>query len=210
MARYSKDHKAETHDKILQAAAEAFREDGLPETSIPRIMEQVGLTHGGFYAHFPNKDALVSEACAHTLLGSVERTYARGANAPEGQGVRAIVDHYLSPTHRDNRSGGCVIPALGSEISRAPDEVRHPFSEALRQYFATIEPFIADSVKEEVPDAELALAATMVGGLLLARVVDDPELSDRILDTCREWAIDRFGEPAGEPGDSDPTHPPPE
>jgi TetR/AcrR family transcriptional repressor of nem operon len=122
--------------------------------------------------------------------------------------VRAIVNHYLNRKHRDNRAGGCIIPALSCEISRASDEVRKPFTDALRQYFASIEAFIADSVKEEFPDAELALVATMVGGLLLARVVDDPELSDRILDTCREWAIDRFGKPAGETDDDDPTGPP--
>jgi len=208
MTRYSKDHKEKTREKIVQVAAEAFREDGLLETSIPRIMQEVGLTHGGFYAHFPNKDALVVEACAHTLLGGVKRTYARGANAPEGEGLQAIVNHYLNRKHRDNRAGGCVIPALSCEISRASDDVRKPFTDALRQFFASIEPFISDSVKEEVPDAELALAATMVGGLLLSRVVDDPELSDRILDTCREWAIDRFGKPAGETDDGDPAGPP--
>ena len=208
MARYPKDHKSQTRKRIVQAASRAFREAGIDGVSIPEVMARVGLTHGGFYAHFPSKNALVAEACSETVLGSSVKMPAIARAAAPGSELLAILDHYLSVQHRDNLAGGCLIPALSGELVRGPIEVRRDFTEALRQFFDSLTPFVSDGARQEYGDAELALVATMVGGLLLARVVDDPELSERILTTCRAFCARTFGDPVpvAEDGAADTNH----
>ncbi len=205
MARYSKDHKSQTRKRIVQTASQAFREAGIEGVSVPEVMARVGLTHGGFYAHFPSKNALVAEACSETVLGSSLKMPAIARGAAPGSELLAILDHYLSVQHRDNLAGGCLIPALAGELVHAPIEVRRDFTEALRKFFGSLAPFVSDGAKHQYGDAELALVATMVGGLLLARVVDDPELSERILATCHAFCATTFSAlvPVAEDGAAD-------
>lgn len=194
MARYPKEHKARTRKRIVQTASRAFREAGIEGTSVPEIMARADLTRGGFYAHFPSKSALVAEACSETVFGSSLKLPAIAYGAAPGNELLAILDHYLSVQHRDDLGGGCAIPALSGELVRAPIQVRREFTEALRQFFGSLAPFVSDDAERVYGDAELALVATMVGGLLLARVVDDSELSEHILATCRQFCANSFGD----------------
>src|SRR3954462_11047330 len=118
--RYSLEHKTRNHEKILSVAARSFREDGADSSGIGTVMKKVGLTKGGFYRHFKSKDDLFVEAVARAFdeMGSGMQEVAR--SAPEGQGLRAIIESYLSMRHAGSPRMGCVISTLGPEFVRKP------------------------------------------------------------------------------------------
>ncbi|RIK43904.1 MAG: TetR/AcrR family transcriptional regulator [Chloroflexi bacterium] len=189
MARTTREEKARTRERLLETATRGFRAQGVAGTSIPRLMEQIGLTHGTFYAHFESKDALVAEAYATGLRDGVERLVRRAEAAPPGQGLHAILARYLGSEHRDDPAGGCVVPALAGEVRRQGPAARHAFTVELRAFAERIAPYLRDPQDQ---DAALALLSGMAGGVLLARAVDDPQLSDRILEACREHLLAAF------------------
>ena len=185
MMRYPKDHKARTRRRIVETAARAFRDKGIEGVGVADLMAQAGLTHGGFYAHFASKDALVEEACRHGIGATIETLDFRARNAPPGDGLRTIVRAYLSRSHRDDRAGGCIMPSLAGEIARHGPATRHAVTDQLRA--------LADVIARQLPAGDpaarqrraLAVAASLVGAIALARAVDDPALSDAILDATR-------------------------
>lgn len=186
---YPKDHKERTRGRILEEAGEAFREHGFDGVSVPAIMKRAGLTHGGFYAHFESKEALFAEAC-RTSLGFTSRTLAeRASAAPRGERLDAVVTAYLSPDHRDHPERGCSIPALGPEISRQSQAVREAFTESFRTFIDTLGDLLPEGRPRE--DAYV-LAAELVGAVVMARAVDDPQVGDEILAACRRDSIGRF------------------
>jgi TetR/AcrR family transcriptional regulator, transcriptional repressor for nem operon len=193
MARYPKEQKARTREQIVAAASQAFREEGIAEVSIPALMARLGLTHGGFYAHFPSKEALVAEACARPLES---RSRELATLPPDGAALRAVIAAYISAQRRDNPADSCPLPAVSGEMARAAPAVRHTFTEAMKGYLDRIAALLPAEVAARGEDQELALVATMVGAVLLARAVDDPDLSDRIVTACREFALAAFA-----PGD---------
>lgn len=194
MARYPKEQKAQTREQIVKAASQAFRAQGIAEVSIPALMGELGLTHGGFYAHFPSKDALVAEACARPLLN---RSATLAAAPTSVETLREVITSYLSPRQRDNPAESCPLPSLAGEIARATPEARQTFTEGLHGYLERIAALLPAEVDGRAPDQELALVASMVGAVLLARAVDDPDLSDRILAACRKSALATFAEGTG-------------
>ncbi|HEX8033789.1 MAG TPA: TetR/AcrR family transcriptional regulator [Ktedonobacterales bacterium] len=192
--RYSQQHKQQTRQRVIAAAARAFRAQGVANVSIPTLMKQVGLTHGGFYAHFESKDALVAEACASGQGETVKQLFRAAEQADPGKKLQAILDTYLTPAHRDNPASGCTIPALAAEIAREPAEVRHAFTQSIRALLARLKPLMpdcgidaTDEPTNEPTDETLALLSGMAGAVLLARAVDDPALSDRILDAAHTF-----------------------
>lgn len=193
--RYSQEHKQHTHQQVIAAAAQTFRAQGVANVSIPRLMRQVGLTHGGFYAHFDSKDALVAETCAHGLGTTIKQMFRSAEKAAPRKKLQTILDVYLSPRHRDDPASGCTIPALGAEIAREPAEVRHAFTQSIQSLLDRLKPLMPDigtaaddeQTDDEQTDKALALLSGMAGAVLLARAVDDPALSDRILDATRAF-----------------------
>ena len=129
--RYSSQHKHATRRRILQVAGAAFRERGVAVTGVDEIMRRAGLTHGGFYAHFRDKSELIGEACA-AAFDDGQVNLARIAALPSRRArVRALVSSYLSPRHRDNPAGGCLVAAIGLEAARAGGPARRSYSTAL-------------------------------------------------------------------------------
>jgi TetR/AcrR family transcriptional repressor of nem operon len=185
MARTTREEKARTHQRLVAAASRGFRVDGVDGTSIPRLMEEIGLTHGTFNAHFESKDALVAESYATGLSATVDRLLERASAAPNGRGLNAIIDRYLSAEHRDDPGDGCFLPALAGEVRRQPEDARRAFTDGLRDYVERLAPFLPEENSDVRSNHAIVLASGMAGAVLLARVVDDPELSDRILDACR-------------------------
>jgi TetR/AcrR family transcriptional regulator, transcriptional repressor for nem operon len=178
--RYPESHKTETRERIVRAAAEALRREGLDGVSIPALMKRVGLTHGGFYVHFRDRDALVAEAVAHAAAETSGGVFADDVPLVEALG------RYLSLGHVAHPEQGCVVAALGSEASHQPLPVRRAFAEIARGILAHVEKKLrpARPAKEPADDA-LVLAATMVGAVILARLVDDDTLAERILRAAR-------------------------
>ena len=195
MARYPKEQKARTRERIVAAAAEAFREEGIADVSVPMLMRRLGLTHGGFYAHFPSKEALVAEACARPLLN---RSAALADLPPDPETLHDLIGTYVSADRRDNPAESCPLPSLAGEVARATPEVRHAFTEATKAYLERVAALLPAEVAGRNPDQELALIAGMVGAILLARTVDDPDLSDRILTASRQFALDSFAHATGD------------
>jgi TetR/AcrR family transcriptional regulator, transcriptional repressor for nem operon len=196
VVRYPRGHKERTREQIVEAAARAFREEGIDGVGIGELMGRAGLTHGGFYAHFPSKDALAAEVCSRAMDQSGTVMGQAVAHAPPGAKLAGFIRAYISRRHRDDPGAGCVMPTLGSEMPRHAPEVRGAFTAQIRRVIDGLQPLMpaapGDAATE---DRAIALAAGMAGAVLLARAVDDPALSDRILEACRGFWIDAFPEP---------------
>ena len=184
--RYPKEQKAKTRGRILNAAARLFRESGYDGVGVDAIMNEAGLTAGGFYSHFSSKETLFAEAMATALDpgNTLRATKTLAAGDPLG----ALIRGYLSRTHRDTVAGGCPLPALTADVARKSDTTRESYERNFLRYVNEIEALLPES---SVPARERALAivAQCVGGLMLSRAVKNEKLSDQILKSCRLAAM---------------------
>jgi TetR/AcrR family transcriptional repressor of nem operon len=167
--RYPAEETAAKHERIVKEASRLFRERGFENVSVGEVMKAAGLTHGAFYAHFGSKEELQAAAVAYgqrVSLGRLQRNK-RGM----------FDDRYLSPWHRDNPGDGCTMAALGPEVARSAPELK-----------AALEQGLEDMLSARGGDRKEAIfrAAAMLGGLVLARAVRDPRLSDEILKSVRQ------------------------
>jgi TetR/AcrR family transcriptional repressor of nem operon len=190
--RYTAEHKEETHRRIVQTAARAFKRHGLQGVGIADLMKKAGLTHGGFYAHFPDRNTLVAEATAAGYEEAAERLLAHLADSPSGDALRALVDRYLGPAHRAHPESGCPLPALAADMSRQPAPVRRAFTDSLRRYTGRLAALLPGRHKADREDTAYAVLAGLAGAVMLARAVSDPELSDRILAASRQFYLDKL------------------
>jgi TetR/AcrR family transcriptional repressor of nem operon len=181
--RYPKDQKSETRQRILTAAARLFRENGYDGVGVDAIMNEAGLTAGGFYSHFSSKESLFAEAMATALA---PKTRSRGArdSSTNADPLSALIRGYLSRTHRDGVGEGCPLPALTSDVARKSHATRQSYERQFLRFLNEIESLIADG-SESCRERSLAILAQCVGGLMLARAVKDEKLSDQILKSCR-------------------------
>ncbi|WZP00609.1 TetR/AcrR family transcriptional regulator [Isosphaeraceae bacterium EP7] len=192
--RYAAGHKEQTRAKILRAAGRVFRRLGYHAAGVDTVMEEAGLTAGGFYSHFPSKDALLAEALA-PAAADVGARLSEGLDGLSARDrVLALIDRYLSPEHRVGAEDGCPLPALVSEVARGNASVKRSFESILGAGAARfrVEP------GEGGPDEGRALAifALCVGGLGVARSVEDEALAGKILDACRDLARQALDPPA--------------
>lgn len=184
MARHSREEAAASRARILSATARSIRRNGIDGTAIPAVMRDAGLTHGSFYAHFDSKDALVSEACGHAFGRSSAVQEATAAGAAPGEALLSIVRRYLTEAHRDQPETGCPVPALLAEVARQPPAVRRAYTKGVEDLLARFERLSPRRAKELAP----ALLSGIAGAVALARAVDDPALSARVLrDTLAFW-----------------------
>jgi TetR/AcrR family transcriptional repressor of nem operon len=190
--RYGQEHKAKTRQKILKAAARLFREFGYDGVGVDAIMAEAGLTAGGFYAHFPSKRALFDEALVTAVAGTnAPQAAAKGAGAASADDagrLRMTIKSYLSRQHRDQVADGCPLPALTPDAARGGEASRENYERQLLQYVKRLEALLPEGAAAR-RDMALALMAQCVGGLMLARAVNDEQLSDRILKACRQAAL---------------------
>src|ERR1700739_2101585 len=140
--RYSPEHKAQNHEKILSVAARTFREHGGDSSGIGTVMKKVGLKKGGFYRHFKSKDDLFVEAVARALDETGRGMEEVAKSAPAGQALRAIIERYLSVGHANSPGSGCVRAALGPELARKPVAVRRRIETLLDAYRQRLSPFM--------------------------------------------------------------------
>ena len=179
----SKVETAETRKRIVEIAAKAFRKQGIEATGVAQIMAAAGLSHGGFYRHFESKDQLVTEA-----LSASQKNLLRDSLVAADKGGDAMLDvfnDYMTSSHRDNREDGCPLTAMGSELVRASDDTRHAATESFRKIIETMTPFMRSQDDEEGFDLAISVMTNMIGAVTIARMVDDPVLSDRILATIQ-------------------------
>ena len=192
--RYSREHKAHNHEKILSLAARSFRERGGDSSGIGTVMKKVGLTKGGFYRHFKSKDDLLVEAVTRALdemgTGMVEAA----KSAPAGKALRAIIERYLSAGHANSLGTGCVVSALGPEFARKPLSVRKRIETALDAYRERLLPFAPGHTREEKLMKLQLLLASMAGVLTRVRVASSPQRREQMLAEARKFFIKNFAE----------------
>jgi TetR/AcrR family transcriptional regulator, transcriptional repressor for nem operon len=190
--RYSAQHKGQTHERLVKKAAEQFRRRGLQGIGIAKLMGGLGLTHGGFYAHFDNKSELVAAAARKIFKEAITHVEAAAAAAPKGSEATAIISQYLSAGHRDNTTQGCLLPSLAGEMARQPQTVRKALTREFDEYASKISKYMPGASDEERRSKARLLFAGMAGTMMVARAVSDRELSDAILAQGREFYISIF------------------
>jgi TetR/AcrR family transcriptional repressor of nem operon len=190
--RYEKGHKEQTHKRVLDVAGARFRANGIEGTGIAGLMAEVGLTHGGFYAHFKSKDDLVrkalSEVHAHSRGAWVAE--AKAARERGGDGLEAIVRQYLRTAHRDQPESGCSVATLASEVARNDPRTREIMADAASEIVAVIAAELPSTFPpEKATEIAYAIFGQMIGTLQLARVTMDPAICEAILRSGREAAL---------------------
>jgi AcrR family transcriptional regulator len=186
MSRTPNSRKEETHERILDVAARAIRRHGYAGVGVADVMKEAGLTHGGFYAHFESRDALLAAAADQEGVESTEHLTRAIAAAKPGQELTALVDAYLSDGHVAAPEQGCAVAAAGSEVPRQEAQVRRAASRRIKDFIGLIERQFPEWGKSAAHDKAMGIAATLVGSVVLARAVDDPQLSKRIRKAARE------------------------
>ncbi|MEH2508081.1 TetR/AcrR family transcriptional repressor of nem operon [Bradyrhizobium sp. AZCC 1578] len=189
--RYSKEHKQETHARIVKKASVRLREKGAHGIGVADLMKEAGLTHGGFYAHFDSREALVIEAFAYAMDRSVEHWRKIAAETPPEKRLSTIIDSYVSTVHRDDPGRGCAVTTLGAEIVRESAKTRKAFAAKLEQLIDVIADQISDVPRKTARRQAMGTLATMMGTLVMSRVAGSGELSDEILVAGREAALTR-------------------
>ena len=194
MARTANTRKEDTHDHILDVAARALRREGYAGVRVADVMKEAGLTHGGFYAHFPSREALLVEAIARAGRDSAAAV-ARAAESRRGKtgsAFRSLIEAYLSDRHLTSPETGCPVAALGSDMPRQ--------SLAVRQASALRVARLIETVRETLPGASRStatvVAGTMVGTLQLARALGDNEEGHALLAAARESLILQYDKQA--------------
>ena len=189
--RYSREHKLETHDRIVKKASVRLREKGAHGIGVADLMKDAGLTHGGFYAHFDLREALVIEAFGYAMDRANERWRKLAEATPPEKRLATIVDTYLTSLHRDDPGHGCSLPTLGAEIARESPKTRKAFAAKLEQMIEMLADQILELPRKAARKQAVAALATMMGTLVLARIAGTGEFSDEILAPGREAALER-------------------
>lgn len=179
--KVSREQAARNRDKVVEAASRLFRAHGVAGVGINEVMRECGLTHGGFYNQFASKEALAAEACARSLAKGAERWRTVAGQAGPGNAASAIATDYLSARNRDAPETGCAIIALGPDAARHGGALAAAFRQGFNDLTAVLETSAPDVSREEA----LARMAQMVGAMILARGVDDPALSEEIMEAAR-------------------------
>lgn len=176
----ARSRKEISHDRIVEVAARAIRRSGYDGTGVADIMKEAGLTHGGFYAHFASRDALLAEAGSRACADSAALASRVVASAPPGQALQAIMQAYLSPEHINAIETGCPVSALASEMPRQSPEVRHAATQHIKEMIDLIARQLPDWGKQQAHEQSMAMLCALIGTTILARAVDDPALSEAL------------------------------
>ena len=177
--RKSKAETARTRERIIEAAAAKFRQNGIEGTGLSDLMAAAGLTHGGFYRHFQSKNELVADAFASAVAS--EARWIAGPTEQKGTALESLAASYLSDAHKADRSGGCPFAALGSEIVRLDEETRAQATDGLLSIVDLIAPKFGKIPADAARLRALVAFSTMVGAMTLARMMTDTGLSARLL-----------------------------
>lgn len=191
--RYDPEHKQQTRDKVVSEAANAIREFGPDKIGVAGLMAKVGLTHGGFYAHFKSKDDLVAEAISHMFddRHAALRKCLEGVEPAEG--LVKYIDLYLSPRHRDRRDKGCPVVALAGDLARMPAAARKRFEAGVQGLTNSIADVLKVLKRPQPEVLAASVLAEMVGAMAIARAMSNGEHSVRILEAARVSVKGRVG-----------------
>lgn len=187
---WPEEHKQQTRERILDAAALAFRERGIEQTSVADVMKRAGLTHGGFYAHFKSKEELIAEAIRYASDQVSKIFDSPSGKGPGQRGLLEITAAYLSLPHMAHPERGCPVAALGTELLRGDQKVKRVVSKETRVRLDKLYQKTSAEATPEVRRRQAAGAlACMVGGQILARALNDQEGAQFLAD-CQGFLRD--------------------
>lgn len=181
--------KEASHERIVAAAARAIRRSGYDGAVVADVMKDAGLTHGAFYAHFPSREAMLAEAADRACAESAAAAEGVVANAAPKTALESMLRAYLSKEHLELVEMGCPLAALGSETPRQAPEVRRATTRHIKAMTDLVARQSPDWGQPGAHEQALVTIATMVGALVLARAVDEPALSDRLLEAALERLV---------------------
>jgi TetR/AcrR family transcriptional repressor of nem operon len=174
--KVSREQVSENRRRILDAAGRLFRARGFDAVTVSEVMKAAGLTHGAFYGHFQSKDDLIAQTLTHVL------THTRTGDDPA-----AFLDGYLSPDHCADLAGGCATAGLGADTIRQSPSARTAMTAGLREQLRRMTARIPGADEDERRRQAIGQWSAMVGALILARLSDDPALSQEVLGQTRAW-----------------------
>lgn len=190
--RYQADHKATTHRRILKNAARRLRAEGLNGPGVATLMKASGLTVGGFYKHFRDKEELLAEAVEEGFSEFGERVFAVLEQIPPEDRWKAMVRWYLSPEHCQHPDHGCPIAALAPEIARAAPAVRKKVAGLMKARRARMLKFMPGATASEKEKNFNAIFTAMAGAVAVARIFPDPRERERLLNSARDHLLESF------------------
>ncbi len=184
MSKASREQAAQNRERVVATAARLFREKGFDGIGIADLMKRAGLTQGGFYANFASKEQLMAEACgkaADDLAGALREV---AEQAPK-KSLSVIGSHYLSQQHLKEPGNGCFAATLGPAAAQQGPLVRSTFTAGVKRTMNFLMELIPGRSPKVRRREAIASFAAMVGGMVLARGVDDAAFADEILEAVR-------------------------
>ncbi len=176
-------------ERILDSAAQLFRERGFDGIGLNDLMQAAGLTRGGFYGHFESKEDLAAQASRRALAANREHWGQLGDRA----GLERWIKGYLSAAHGEHLGEGCAFAALAGDAARATPAVQQAFAEGVEELLAVLAPQLPEAEPAERRQHALALLSSLVGALLLSRAVGEPGLARELRQATREQALAALG-----------------
>ncbi|SRR6266702_73438 len=190
--RYQPEHKAEVHQKIVKDASRRVRTEGLNGAAVAAVMRDTGLTHGGFYKHFGNKDELLLESLHEAFREIADNlTHAAGQSHSEAA-WKAVVKAYLSPEHCNHAECGCPLAALAPELARVGKAMKAPILGELIKYKSRMLPLMPGRRAADKERAFFSIFSTMIGAIEIARMLPEPAMREKVLASARDFLLRSF------------------
>jgi TetR/AcrR family transcriptional repressor of nem operon len=190
--RYSPEHKVEIHQKIVQDASRRVRAEGLTGAAVAAVMRDTGLTHGGFYKYFDNKDELLLESLRTAFREIIDRLAQAGEQAKPGAAWKAIVESYLSLEYCDHAERGCPLTALAPELARVDKHMGGEILAELVNYKKRMVPFMPGRRTADKDRAFFSIFSTMIGAIQIARMLPEPAMREKVLTSARDSLLRSF------------------
>jgi TetR/AcrR family transcriptional repressor of nem operon len=190
--RYPPGHKAEIHQQIVKDASRRVRTEGLNGAAVAAVMRDTGLTHGGFYKHFRNKDKLLLESL-HEAFREIADNLAHSAELSKPETAwKAIVKTYLTLEYCDYAERGCPLTALAPELARVDERMKGQIFAELVNYKDRMLPFMPGRRPAEKERAFFSIFSTMIGAIDIARLLPEPAMREKVLASARDFLLGCF------------------
>jgi TetR/AcrR family transcriptional repressor of nem operon len=190
--RYRPEHKAEVHQKIVKDASRRVRSEGLNGAAVAAVMRDTGLTHGGFYKHFENKDELLVESLRESFRDIIDKLVRVAEQSPSETAWKAIVKSYLSLEYCDHAERGCPLTALAPELARVDKKMTEQVVAELVKYKDRMVPFMPGRRTVDKERAFFAIFSAMIGAVEIARILPDRAVQEKILGNVRDFLLGSF------------------
>jgi TetR/AcrR family transcriptional regulator, transcriptional repressor for nem operon len=190
--RYPPEHKADIHQKIVNDASRRLRAEGLSGAAVSTVMQAAGLTHGGFYKHFANKDDLLIQSLREAFEQITNALTLDASRSKPHEAWKTVVKTYLSPEHCDHPEHGCPLAALASELVRTDKTIKPLIAAEMVKYKTRLLPFMPGLRTTDKEGAFFAIFSTMIGAVAIARMLPDPAMRKKVLANARTFLFRSF------------------